>query len=103
MKKKLRSHQNTRRRGGVGQIPSYFLAITCVAGTIARDSAKGCSKSAMGDCGSLIHEAEHYLFSLQSIPTFMDRAYIPAVSKEMAFPRLFCERIADEVTRHVRH
>ena len=35
------------------------LSITFVAGTIARDSAKGCSKSAIGDCGSLIHEVEN--------------------------------------------
>jgi hypothetical protein len=34
------------------------LSITFVAGTIDRDSAKGCSKS-IGDCISLIHEAEH--------------------------------------------
>ena len=49
--------------GGVGQIPSLFLqsalSITFVAGIIDRDSAKGCSKSAIGDCISLIHEAEH--------------------------------------------
>jgi len=28
---KLRSHQNTRRRGGAGPIPSYFLTNTTPA------------------------------------------------------------------------